>query len=1008
MAGTDNIPVDIEFIFKNLNTEQEAAKIKKEIIDVGATTDKVSEQVEANFTEALTKVRVEAAKTSTAYSKGAAGAAMFAKGNQQLSYSMQQVARELPSLAISPQVFFMAISNNLPILQDQIRKTRLENEALKASGATTVPVWRQLVSSLFSWQTALVAGITIITVYGKEIYNAVRNFFSLRKEIGLTREEIKNITGEFAKSAGSELGKMQMLFDTLNNAQKGTQAYYDAKREIINQYDNYLSGLSSEITTLRDIEGAYKAITVAIIEQARQKTLLKTYEEQGQKLVDKTTQQYEELRKQLTARWGEGIGQAYFEQLRKELEAGKGLSYQMQRIVADFDKEVIRQVGGTAGTAGYTGFETITVNDVRDRINKITNAQDEFNKKVKEASALLGNLFQKLDTTPLETVQTLIERTKSQLEEAKKKLNELLQPDTKTSVTIIEDQKKLVEGLQKQLELLTGIHEKSVTTADALQKAEERLKDAVLKGDQQEIDFLAAKVVLLQKELELRRWIADEAIAYARGKVTDDLRNSILSPQPLSGKTSNPAQVGSMQNINNIPFEVVAIDKTGPVWEKIKLEIKKLAEFQNNNARNAAKEQEELDEAAFEKREKFKKDLLNYSRQITGELIDQLGLTEKQNRELQGIADIVFNLASGNWLGAAFSGASVLLTALTSGKGNQDSTAKTLEHVNNLLQTQSVILTNLSDENYFKLMAKQLDDYNKAIDLNNKKLQESHVLTKEEYERAQEFYRKQKEEFPFGPIARLTWEQYRSTLNGEAANWTPKDFIDAYTSGSQVLNEQQIEWVKSIIELQKQRADLLQETFRSALGFDASYVSDSIFSGIEQGLKLGEDSLGDFSQSFGELMKKALMQSIIDGMNIELTEGFLTKYKEFMDDGTLTPEERKKLEDIYINAVKKAEQDAENIKAITDAYTSDSGGYESLQGISRSITEETGSLLVGQFMSIRTDLKSILASVAQDDEIVQQRLAYLKTIAANTAHNARLVTIEQELKTMNKTLESKL
>ena len=75
-----------------------------------------------------------------------------------LNMSIQQLARELPVLSMGPQMFFMAISNNLPIFTDELARARKEYEAMIASGQKGVPVWRQVLSSLLSWQTALAVG----------------------------------------------------------------------------------------------------------------------------------------------------------------------------------------------------------------------------------------------------------------------------------------------------------------------------------------------------------------------------------------------------------------------------------------------------------------------------------------------------------------------------------------------------------------------------------------------------------------------------------------------------------------------------------------------------------------------------------------------------------------------------------------------------------------------------------------------------------------------------------
>ena len=94
-----------------------------------------------------------AQSTLSSYSRTASG------GFNSLSMSVQQVARELPSLTMGANMFFLAISNNLPMLADNIREARREYEAMQQVGQKGVPVWKQLLSSIFSWQTALVVGL---------------------------------------------------------------------------------------------------------------------------------------------------------------------------------------------------------------------------------------------------------------------------------------------------------------------------------------------------------------------------------------------------------------------------------------------------------------------------------------------------------------------------------------------------------------------------------------------------------------------------------------------------------------------------------------------------------------------------------------------------------------------------------------------------------------------------------------------------------------------------------
>lgn len=103
----------------------------------------------------------------------------YASGFNNLGFQIQQVARELPSLAYGPQIFFSAISNNLPMLADEIARAKKSVDELKKAGQTFTPVWKQIASSIFSWQTLLVAGVTVLTLYGKEITSWVASLLSL-------------------------------------------------------------------------------------------------------------------------------------------------------------------------------------------------------------------------------------------------------------------------------------------------------------------------------------------------------------------------------------------------------------------------------------------------------------------------------------------------------------------------------------------------------------------------------------------------------------------------------------------------------------------------------------------------------------------------------------------------------------------------------------------------------------------------------------------------------------
>ena len=120
-----------------------------------------------------------------------------------LHFQVQQLARELPSLSYGFNVFVGAISNNLPMLVDEIVRARREYDLMmKTDPSKAVPVWKQLFSAVFNWQTALVAGITILTMYGREIGNWIEELINGKKAVEGLEDALKNVNDALLENAG--------------------------------------------------------------------------------------------------------------------------------------------------------------------------------------------------------------------------------------------------------------------------------------------------------------------------------------------------------------------------------------------------------------------------------------------------------------------------------------------------------------------------------------------------------------------------------------------------------------------------------------------------------------------------------------------------------------------------------------------------------------------------------------------------------------------------------------
>lgn len=194
-----------------------------------------------------------------------------------LGMSVQQVARELPSLAVGWNTFFLAISNNLPILADEIKKANAEFKAMRESGMKGIPVWKQLTGAIFNWQTALVIGITLLSVYGKDLVNWISGLGRAKKALDsatIAQLALNNATKEGIKNSISETNKLNILYKMANDTSRSIIERKQAVDELQAIYPEYFKNLSDEAIMTGRASDAYNMAKNNIIELSKAKVKL--------------------------------------------------------------------------------------------------------------------------------------------------------------------------------------------------------------------------------------------------------------------------------------------------------------------------------------------------------------------------------------------------------------------------------------------------------------------------------------------------------------------------------------------------------------------------------------------------------------------------------------------------------------------------------------------------------------------------------------------------------------
>ena len=219
----------------------------------------------------------------------------YASGWNGLGTSVQQIVRELPSATMGLNMFFLAISNNLPILTDEIKRAAEANKQMKAQGKETVPVWKQLVSSLFSWQSAMMVGITLLTVYGKDIANWVANLFKAEDALEETRKAQerfaqfqKKMANEWRESVAQTAGQNIAAYRKLAREYDALGDSMEKKRKFVRDNQDAFHQLGFSVDGVTDAENLFVRNTDAVVNALVARAKAAAYEQ----TITKATQRY--------------------------------------------------------------------------------------------------------------------------------------------------------------------------------------------------------------------------------------------------------------------------------------------------------------------------------------------------------------------------------------------------------------------------------------------------------------------------------------------------------------------------------------------------------------------------------------------------------------------------------------------------------------------------------------------------------------------------------------------
>ncbi len=454
--------------------------------------DEIIAKFRYDVSEALTEVKkVETAvkKMHDEINKGGQSIPNTTKkiqtGFNGLGNSINQLSRELPAFTYSAQTGFLALSNNIPMLADQISVLRQNNLALVASGQKAIPVWRSLASAIFSFQTALSVGITLIVVYGKEIGELIQKMFAFNKELKASAEISKalnevNIAG--TKNAVDEKVKVDLLFKSIKDTNLTRKEQLNAVEDLMSAYPEYFEGMTKEQVLVSDLSLKYDMLAESVLKKAKAQVAYEKIVENEKKLLE------------LQADLVEAQEKANSPQARdktRNVLSGSGLSVIGKESNPLFEQaqanlkqirneiEVIQKVNDKlSDTAG--GLFTAPNRQKGSGTEKAVKELGPYETLLKEISELQTEILNDI------TTGAGIQENDNRLLADKKRLLDLINEENEKMLFLMQDVQKL------ERKGLGTVEEKTIKLKDQTKQNKEIVNDEGLRKQQQDAYFNSA------------------------------------------------------------------------------------------------------------------------------------------------------------------------------------------------------------------------------------------------------------------------------------------------------------------------------------------------------------------------------------------------------------------------------------------------------------------------------------------------------------------------------------
>lgn len=219
----------------------------------------------------------------------------YASGYNALNTSISRLSQELPAFANSVQTGLMAMSNNWAALKDAIDGAKTKNQQLIAEGKDAIPIYKQIGAAIFSWNTAISVGVTLLTVFGPKLWETLTKGADATKEAEKANkkyaESIEHIDQASRNSAQTEIAHMEVLVAVATDLTASTHSRTKAVDELQKLYPAYLKNIDDEAIKGGKVRDILNEITEALLAKAAAEAAEKKFGAASEKVYELTLAQ---------------------------------------------------------------------------------------------------------------------------------------------------------------------------------------------------------------------------------------------------------------------------------------------------------------------------------------------------------------------------------------------------------------------------------------------------------------------------------------------------------------------------------------------------------------------------------------------------------------------------------------------------------------------------------------------------------------------------------------------